>query len=90
MTGNVKTLFPGLRNPADAGRPNQGLIDILKDVLAMAESGQSQSFYGTGFTPDGFRSAVWCDTEENVYQVLGAMEAMKFELLARRGLLGAE
>lgn len=89
MTGNVKTLFPGLRNPADAGRPNQELIDILKDVLAMAESGQLQSFYGTGFTADGLRSAVWCDTEENVYQVLGAMEAMKFELLARRGLLGA-
>lgn len=90
MTGNVKTLFPGLRNPTDAGKPNQGLVDILRSVLAMAESGQLQSFYGTGFTPDGFRSAVWCDTEENVYQVLGAMEAMKFELLARRGLLGAE
>jgi hypothetical protein len=89
MTGNVKTLFPGVRNPVDATKPNQELIDILKDVLAMAESGQLQSFYGTGFTPDGLRSAVWCDTEENVYQVLGAMESMKLELLARRGLLGA-
>lgn len=89
MTGNVKTLFPGAKNPVDATKPNQELIAILKDALEMAESGQLQSFYGTGFTPDGLRSALWCDTEENVYQVLGAMESMKLELLARRGLLGA-
>lgn len=78
---NVAPLFAGRRLPDDA--PNEALIAALSDLLKMAESGQLQSYIGSGFTRDGLRVATWCDFHDNVYEVVGSMEWMKAEYIAR-------
>jgi hypothetical protein len=75
--------MPGLRNPIDAAKPNDGLISALRQLLAMAESGQLQSYIGTGFTCDGLRMATWGDHHDDVYQMLGALAWLQSEYLHR-------
>ena len=53
--------------------PNESLISAIKDILAMAESGQLQSYIGTGFTSDGLRLTTWCDYHDDLCQMLGAL-----------------
>jgi hypothetical protein len=77
------TALPGLSNPTDT-KPNEALIEVLKKALNMAETGQLQSYIGTGFTRDGLRLATWCDTHDNVYEMLGSIEWLKAEFLKRR------
>lgn len=76
------TALPGCKQP-DVG-PNQVLIDILKDLLERAESGELQSFIGTGFTQDGLRVSVWADHHDNVYSMLGAIAWLEHEYVYRR------
>lgn len=75
--------FPGLRNPEDAAKPNEDLIEVLRKALAMAESGQLQCYIGTGFTHDGLRLATWCDHHDDKYQMLGSIEWLKAEYIHR-------
>lgn len=79
---NVKPM-PGLRNPADAAKPNEGLVAALRQLLAMAESGQVQSYIGTGFTSDGLRLATWGDHHNDRYQMLGALSWLQHEYVHR-------
>lgn len=67
----------------ELGTPNPALVDMLKDLLAMAETGQLQSFVGTGFTTDNLRTAVWADQHPDVYQMLGALGWLQAEYVKR-------
>lgn len=61
------------------GVPNPELVKVIEQVLAMAQSGQLQSFIGTGFTKDGLRLASWGDYHSDVYQMLGSIEWLSAE-----------
>lgn len=79
---NIAPLFAGKYLPN--AQPNEALIEAITDLLRMAESGQLQSYIGSGFTHDGLRVATWCDFHDNVYEVVGSMEWQKAEYIARR------
>jgi hypothetical protein len=78
--GNVISL-PGVRAPSAA--PNTTLIAALRETLERAESGEPQSFIGTGFTGAGMRFAFWCDHHTNVYEMLGAIAWLQAEYVHR-------
>ena len=78
---NVHTLTTGAIQETG---PNEALIDALKNLLSMAESGQLQSYIGSGFTVDGLRVSTWCDFHDDVYQMLGTLDWLKFEYVQRR------
>lgn len=79
---NVKSICNGAVVP-ELGAPNEQLIAMLKDVLAMAETGELQSFVGTGFTTDKQRVAVWADYHPDVYQMAGAVTWLQAEYIRR-------
>lgn len=56
---------------------------MLEDLLAKAKDGTLQSFVGTGFIVDGQRLALWHDTHENVYEMLGALAWLEREYVWR-------
>ncbi len=76
---NVKA-FPG--NAVPTG-PNQALIAGLRQLLEMAESGQLQSFIGTGFINEGLRASHWSDYHADVYQMLGSLVWLQHEYVHR-------
>jgi hypothetical protein len=76
------TNFPG-GGGLQPTEPNAGLIAALQDLLNMAETGQLQSFVGTGFTRDGLRAATWADFHSDVYQMLGALAWLQAEYIHR-------
>jgi hypothetical protein len=80
MSDNVRAL-PGATVPS--AKPNEVLIKCLRSTLALAESGQLQSFIGTGFNADGARAAVWCDHHDNVYEMLGSIAWLQHEYVHR-------
>lgn len=77
---NVISLSGGTVEPS---KPNQSLIDALRAVLANAESGQLQSYIGTGFTNDGLRVSTWCNTHDDIYQMLGSLAWLQAEYIKR-------
>jgi hypothetical protein len=79
---NVKAM-PGVRNPEALPTPNDGLIGAIRQLLAMAESGQLQSYIGTGFTYDGLRVATWGDHHDDTYQMLGSLAWLQAEYVSR-------
>lgn len=79
---NVKYLLTGDDVP-DRAKPNSALIKMLSDALKMAESGQLQSYIGTGFTHDGLRLATWGDFHDDKYQMLGALNWLAHEYVHR-------
>lgn len=78
------TLLPLANAKLPNPEPNSQLIAVLKDVLAMAERGELQSFIGTGFTAEGQRLATWCDANPNVYEMLGALSWLQHEYVQRQ------
>jgi len=57
---------------------------MLADTLAMAVSGQLQSFVGCGFTSDHERFALWCTpANANVYEWLGSIAWLEHEYVHR-------
>lgn len=70
----------------NTGQPNQALVNGLKELLVMAESGQLQSFIGVGLTTDDQVINFWCDTCTNMYTVLGTLAALPHQFIARRTL----
>jgi hypothetical protein len=78
---NKVTALPGVRPPSTG--PNEVLVEVLRDALRRAESGELQSFVGTGFTLTGNRLAAWAPHHDNVWEMLGALESMKIEYLHR-------
>lgn len=81
MTDNVTPLHSGIRAPTS--EPNSALVKVLRDALELAESGMLQSFIGTGWLADGNRVSTVADFHDNVYAMLGAIEMLKQEYLAR-------
>ena len=79
---NVKYISTGAAVP-DKAMPNLALIKMLSDVLKMAESGQLQSYIGTGFTHDGLRVSTWGDYHDDKYQVLGALNWLAHDYVRR-------
>ena len=79
---NVTYLSTGHDVP-DRAQPNPELIKVLSDLLKMAESGQLQSYIGTGFTHDGLRVSTWGDYHDDIYQVLGALNWLAHEYVRR-------
>lgn len=75
------TSLPGIC--AIGAGPNIALVDMLRDMLERAESGQLQSFVGTGFGADGLRMAAWCDTHDNVYEMAGTLAWLQAEYMHR-------
>jgi len=76
--GSVLTL-----SGANKKTPNESLISALESLLNDAKEGRLQSLVGTGFTGDGMRLALWCDTHEDVYQMLGALAWLQAEYIER-------
>lgn len=66
-----------------AGEPDQGLIDMLRDMLGMAERGELQSLVGVGFCADGTRASLWHPTHDNVYEMLGSINWLGHEYVSR-------
>lgn len=59
----------------EKSKPNQALIDALKDALVMAERGELRSLIGTGFTIDGMRFALWAYSEQfDIYSMTGSLQ----------------
>ena len=78
---NVKPLHSGIQ--VVSKEPNAELIKALDDLLALAKSGELQSFLGTGFDINQNRISMWCDFHINKYEMLGAVEFLKTEWLDR-------
>lgn len=78
---NIKAL-PGSRVPGDR-TVNVALVEALRDLLERAESGELQSFIGTGYTADNMRAALWCDQHPDVYAMLGALAWLQAEYVHR-------
>lgn len=81
MTAEVVSLFG--ERPPELGEPNEALIRMLEDMLDMASAGRLQSLVGTGFTAEGNRLAMWCDTHPDVYQMLGSIAWLHAEYVQR-------
>lgn len=79
---NVAPIHSGIN--LQSSTPNEAVICALRNLLDMAESGQLQSYIGTGFTCDGLRVATWCDFHSNVYEMLGAINWLEHEFVDRR------
>jgi hypothetical protein len=79
---NIKSIHGGIA--AQAGTPNETLVEVIKDLLQLAESGQLQSFIGTGFTGDGLRVVTWADHHPSVYETLGGLAWLQAEFIERR------
>lgn len=75
------TALPGVRPPSPGPLPE--LVNLLRDMLERAESGELQSFIGTGFCADGMRLAVWADAHVNTYEMLGALAWLQHEYVQR-------
>lgn len=81
-TDNV-TLFPGAGGQKQHPIPNDTLVDMLRDLLHRAETGELQTFVGTGFTADGLRLTMWGPPHEDVFRMMGAITWMQHEYLFR-------
>lgn len=79
--GEVASIHGGLVRKK--GEPNPALVDMLRDVLGMAERGELQSFIGTGFVEGGERLAVWGDFHLNIYEMLGTLDWLRHEYVNR-------
>jgi len=79
---NVKYIDTGADMPSKSA-PNPVLIEILEEALKMAESGQLQSYIGTGFTVDGLRVATWGNFHDDKYQMLGSLNWLVHEYVHR-------
>lgn len=80
---NVQSIYGADIPVKELGEPNAALVAGLKDLLAMAETGQLQSFIGTGFTSDNLRMAMWADQHPDLYQMLGALGWLQAEYIKR-------
>jgi hypothetical protein len=65
------------------GEPNEALIAALKDILADAESGRLQCFFGAGFLVDGLRMSCVVSSHSNIYEVIGSIEMLKHDYINR-------
>ena len=79
MSADKVVALPGSKVPSVA--PNEAVVALMRKLLTMAESGQLQSFIGTGFTADGPRLALWADEHVNVYEMLGALAWLQAEYI---------
>jgi hypothetical protein len=75
---NVKYLETGADMPSKSA-PNPELIEMLTQALKMAESGQLQSYIGTGFAGDGLRLSTWGNFHDDKYQMLGSLNWLAHE-----------
>ena len=78
MNEKVKALRGAL---IPTNEPNQVLVDVVKKMLADAESGRLQSLLAAGFLDDGLRMTCIVNTHPNVYEVLGSLEMLKHEYI---------
>lgn len=78
MSENVKPLRGAV---IPTNKPNQMLIDVVKSMLADAESGRLQSLLAAGFLDDGLRMSCVVNTHPNVYEVIGSLEMLKHEYI---------
>lgn len=79
--GNVVALQGS--NP-DEMPVNVNLVEHLRAVLSMAETGQLQSYAGVGFTVDGLIMRTWVPDHDNGYEFLGALAALQARFLEHR------
>lgn len=79
--GNVVALQGS--NPAEMPI-NDNLVQQLRAALAMAETGQLQSYAGTGFTVDNLIVRTWVPDHDNAYEFLGALAALQARFVATR------
>jgi hypothetical protein len=64
------------------GVPCEHLISLLEQLLAKAQSGELQSFVGTGFVADGARLSIFYEGEPDLYSMLGAIAWLQHEYVA--------
>lgn len=74
--------------PSKVGQPQEALIRIIEALLEKAQSGELQSFIGTGFVSDGGRLTAWFDHGENVYEMMGSLAFLQHEFARRHADAG--
>lgn len=84
MSDDKVTFLPGAVRPTKFGEPNQALISALEATLEHARSGRLQSLVATGFMSTGERFSLWAGHHEDVYQMLGAINWLEHEYVARQ------
>lgn len=83
MNDNIR-IFPGAAPPTAASQPkHEALCRVLRDMLAMAETGELQSLFATGFMRDGARLTLRGGHHRNIYEVVGAIEWLKVEFASK-------
>lgn len=71
-------------NPVpQAKEPQEDIIDGLKFLLAKAESGELQSFWGAGFLGNTHRVSIKSGHHNSAIEFLGALEWLKQDYIAR-------
>lgn len=64
--------------------PNPELVDMVKDLLRRAESGELRNFCGVGVLADGAVWRVICDPKPcRTYELLGALRLAEQRILDR-------
>lgn len=63
-----------------AGKPDAAVIKALEALLGMAKSGEIVSFAGVAAHADRATST-WHGGQTLIYPIIGAMEALKHEIL---------
>lgn len=74
--------FPGAVAP---DQPDAALVELLRDLVKKAESGELRSFIGTGFLANGRRMSLWGEDDSNpdLYSMYGALCALPVEYMKR-------
>ena len=67
--------------PTCAGVPQEPLITYLEELMALARSGEIQALIGVAEHSDGLIQRITVGRSEETLRVLGALEALKKELL---------
>jgi len=78
-------VMPGAHAPVST-EPDERLVAQLRDMLAMAESGQLRSLVATGFLANGDRLTAWATTHENVAEMMGALTLLPIGYAIRTGI----
>jgi len=64
-------------------KPNESIIKLLEDILIDAKNGDIVEFVGVALNRGGCVMSAYGGDRENVYKMLGAIEATKQEYMCR-------
>lgn len=63
--------------------PNPEAIEVLRDFLAIAESGELRCITLAGVTKDGSVRTAFVPSEVSIFEVIGAIECLRYRFLVK-------